>query len=147
MSDTKNLQIPEEVIEMAKKLEEKLGAKVEIAQLAGGLSDRLKILPHVITDMYLMAQLISDVTDVENATEVDLLKIVSLNQGMMRIAENGMPAGYFEKVLAHEKCQSRKAELKNIAYSMVEEVLKSDCDCPKCQAMREATENSKHTVH
>ncbi len=147
MSDTKNLQIPEEVIEMAKKLGEKLGAKVEIAQLAGGLSDRVKILPRVITDMYLMGMLITEVTDAENSSEVDLLKIVALSQGMMRIAEDGMPHGFFEKVLSHEHGQKRKEGLMAIANAMVEDVLKSDCDCPKCQAKRTEAENSKHTVH
>lgn len=146
MTDTKNQQIPEEVLEMAKKLGEKLGAKVEIAQLAGGLSDRVKILPRVIFDMYVIAQLITEVTDAEDAKDVDILTIVALSQGMMHIAEDGMPDGFFEKALAHGSAQERKAHFLNIAKLLVADAQKS-CDCPKCRANRTAEENSKKTVH
>ncbi|EBQ8762718.1 hypothetical protein BKM35_22035 [Salmonella enterica] len=147
MSDTKNTQIPEEIIELAKKLGEKLGVKVDVAQMSKGLADLESILPRVIVDMYLMASLITDVTDVEKPGEMEFLKIVALSQGMMRIAEEGMPQGFFERVLSHEAFRQRKSEFMNVASSMVEDALKDDCDCPKCQARRAEKEDSKHTVH
>lgn len=148
MKEKKNVQIPEAVIKMVEQLSEKLGASVKVEALnaakSGGAIAGVMKLPRVVTDMYLLAQMIDEESNKEVASDVDLLTIIALTQGILAVARDGMPDGYFEKIEKYPEINERKAHFLKVAKDTVNEVTDA-CDCPKCQANRASAKNK--TVH
>lgn len=146
MNEKKNEpQIPEAILKMVEQMSEKLGASVNVevvnmAESGNPIASAMK-LPGVVTNMYLLAQLIGEECDKDNPGDVDLLTVVALVDGIIQIAQDGMPEGFFDRLNSRpDIVQQRKDALLTVAKDMVKEVMEEvaeGCDCPNCQARRE----------